>query len=102
MRGAARPGETLEIGGPRGWVVVSDSFDWWLLVGDETAPPAIGRRVEEAAPGSRMTRLVTVTGPEEEQPRHPRRPPCSLVPPSGRICRRPRAAPRGALRPRLP
>lgn len=33
----ARPGDTIEIGGPRGSVVVSDSFDWWLLVGDETA-----------------------------------------------------------------
>lgn len=64
---AARPGDDLEIGGPRGSVVVSDSFDWWLLVGDETALPAIGRRVEEAAPGSRVTTVVAVTGPAEEQ-----------------------------------
>jgi NADPH-dependent ferric siderophore reductase len=37
----------LQIGGPRGSVVVPDDFDWYLLIGDETALPAIGRRVEE-------------------------------------------------------
>lgn len=63
----ARPGDTIEIGGPRGSVVVSDSFDWWLLVGDETALPAIGRRVEEAAPGARLTTLVAVPDPAGEQ-----------------------------------
>jgi NADPH-dependent ferric siderophore reductase len=62
-----RPGDTIEIGGPRGSVVVSDSFDWWLLVGDETALPAIGRRVEEAAPGAHLTTLVAVSDPAEEQ-----------------------------------
>lgn len=64
---AARPGDTLEIGGPRGSVVVSDSFDWWLLVGDETALPAIGRRIEEATHGARILSLAAVTGPAEEQ-----------------------------------
>lgn len=63
----ARPGDTLEIAGPRGSVVVSDSFDWWLLIGDETALPAIGRRLEEAPMGARITTIVAVTGPEEEQ-----------------------------------
>ncbi|TPE47468.1 siderophore-interacting protein [Amaricoccus solimangrovi] len=63
----AKLGDGLEIGGPRGSVVVSDSFDWWLMIGDETALPAIGRRVEEAAPGARLLTLVAVTGPEEEQ-----------------------------------
>jgi NADPH-dependent ferric siderophore reductase len=43
----AKVGDTLEIGGPRGSAVVPDDFDWYLLVGDETALPAIGRRVEE-------------------------------------------------------
>ncbi|MBB5220301.1 NADPH-dependent ferric siderophore reductase [Amaricoccus macauensis] len=64
---AARPGDELRIGGPRGSVVVSDSFDWWILVGDETALPAIGRRLEEAPRGARITTIVAVTGPEEEQ-----------------------------------
>jgi len=43
----AQIGDTLEIGGPRGSAVVPDDFDWYLLIGDETALPAIGRRVEE-------------------------------------------------------
>jgi NADPH-dependent ferric siderophore reductase len=44
---SAQIGDTLEIGGPRGSSVVPDDFDWYLLVGDETALPAIGRRVEK-------------------------------------------------------
>src|SRR5690606_39237371 len=44
---AARPGDQLEIGGPRGSMVVADDFDWYLLVADETGLPAIGRRLEE-------------------------------------------------------
>jgi NADPH-dependent ferric siderophore reductase len=47
----AKPGDTLQIGGPRGSTVVPDDFDWYLLIGDETALPAIGRRVEELREG---------------------------------------------------
>lgn len=42
--------------------------DWLLLVGDETALPAIGRILDAAAPGTRGVALVEVAGPEEEQP----------------------------------
>lgn len=62
----ARIGSVLEIGGPRGSAVVK-GVDRWLLIGDETALPAIGRRIEEAAPGTAITAIATVTGPEEEQ-----------------------------------
>ena len=41
---------------------------WLLLVGDETALPAIGRILGAAAPGTRGVALVEVAGPEEEQP----------------------------------
>ena len=41
---------------------------WLLLVGDETALPAIGRILASAAPGTRGLALVEVAGPEEEQP----------------------------------
>jgi NADPH-dependent ferric siderophore reductase len=44
---AARPGAKLGVGGPRGSFVISTAFDWHLLIGDETAIPAIGRRLEE-------------------------------------------------------
>lgn len=63
----AQPGDTLDIGGPRGSAVVSPTFDWWLLIGDETALPAIGRRVEELPTGARVMSLVAVTDPSEEQ-----------------------------------
>jgi NADPH-dependent ferric siderophore reductase len=44
---AARPGDEVGLGGPRGSFVVPTGFDWHLLVGDETAIPAIARRLEE-------------------------------------------------------
>jgi len=43
----AAPGDVLEIGGPKGSKIVPDDFDWYLFIGDETALPAIGRRIEE-------------------------------------------------------
>lgn len=59
---AAQPGDMLEIGGPRGSTIVPDDFDWYLLIGDETALPAIGRFVESLRPGVRVTTLVAVDG----------------------------------------
>lgn len=46
----AKAGDTLQIGGPRGSAVIPDDFDWVVLIGDETALPAIGRRLEELRP----------------------------------------------------
>lgn len=44
----ASPGDTLEIGGPKGSAVLSpDGIDLHLMVGDETAIPAIARRLAE-------------------------------------------------------
>jgi NADPH-dependent ferric siderophore reductase len=63
----ARSGDTLEIGGPRKSTVVADDFDWYLLVGDETALPAIGRRVEELRPGVRVFTVVVVETFAERQ-----------------------------------
>jgi NADPH-dependent ferric siderophore reductase len=50
----ARIGSKLVIGGPRGSLVIPAAYDWYLLAGDETALPALGRRIEElpAGPGS--------------------------------------------------
>jgi len=64
---AAKPGQQLSIGGPRGSFVVPDDFDWYLFIGDETALPAIGRRLEELRTGVRAIVVAAVTGPEEEQ-----------------------------------
>jgi NADPH-dependent ferric siderophore reductase len=63
----ATPGDQLEIGGPRGSAVVSDDFDYYLLVGDETALPSIGRRVESLRADVPVSTVVVVDGPEEIQ-----------------------------------
>lgn len=63
----ARPGDRIEIAGPRGSAVVSDDVSRWVLVGDETALPAIGRRIETAPSGAQIVSVVAVTGPAEEQ-----------------------------------
>lgn len=63
----ARPGDALEIGGPRGSLVVADDFDHYLLVGDETALPAIGRRVEGLRPRVPVTTMVVIDDAEEIQ-----------------------------------
>ncbi|MBB2206224.1 siderophore-interacting protein [Gluconacetobacter takamatsuzukensis] len=64
---AARAGDRLEIGGPRGSQVITGPVDRWLLVGDETALPAIGRRVEELSAHDSVTTVVTVPGADDEQ-----------------------------------
>jgi NADPH-dependent ferric siderophore reductase len=60
-------GQTLEIGGPRGSTVVPDDFDWYLLIGDESALPAMGRRVEALRPGVPVTTVVAVADEREAQ-----------------------------------
>lgn len=56
----AAPGKTLQIGGPRGSFIVPTAFDWHLLVGDETALPAIARRLEELPAGKQTIVIVEV------------------------------------------
>lgn len=63
----AAPGVTLDIGGPRGSAIVPDDFDWYWLIGDETALPAIGRRVEELRAGVPVTTLAVVANADEAQ-----------------------------------
>lgn len=43
----ATPGDVVGVGGPRASFLVRGEYDWYLLVGDETAIPAISRRIEE-------------------------------------------------------
>ncbi len=63
----ARIGDQLDIGGPRGSTIIPDDFDWYLLIGDETALPAIGRRIEELRPGVPVISIVAVDGDGERQ-----------------------------------
>ena len=63
----ARPGHYLGVGGPRGSFIVPDDFDWYLFAGDETALPAIGRRLEELPAGTRAIVVAEVADAAEEQ-----------------------------------
>lgn len=63
----AGPGDTLMIGGPRGSLIVPDTFDWYLLAGDETALPAIGRRIEELPADKPAIAVIEVADAAEEQ-----------------------------------
>lgn len=64
----AAPGHTLNIAGPRGSLVVPDIFDNYLLVGDETAIPAIGRRLEEIPAGRKVIAVIEIEDAQERQP----------------------------------
>jgi len=64
--GKARPGQPLGVGGPRGSFIIPTQFDWHLLIGDETALPAIGRRLEELPPETRALVVAEVEGPSEQ------------------------------------
>ena len=55
---AARPGDRLGLGGPRGSSLLPEGLDWLLLIGDETALPAMARRLEEAGAGECIIALI--------------------------------------------
>ncbi|MGF6128276.1 NADPH-dependent ferric siderophore reductase [Pseudomonas frederiksbergensis] len=63
----ARPGQFLHIGGPRGSMIVPDIFDSYLLIGDETALPAIARRLEGLAANRRALVIIEVENGGEQQ-----------------------------------
>jgi NADPH-dependent ferric siderophore reductase len=62
----ASVGDALTIGGPRGSFIIPTDYDWHLLIGDETALPAIGRRLRELPAGARAVVLAEVDGAEDE------------------------------------
>ncbi len=64
----AKAGQMLRIGGPRGSFVIPLTFDWHLLIGDDTGLPAIARRLEELPAGGRAVVLVEVDNAADEVP----------------------------------
>ena len=62
----AAPGQVLGIGGPRGSFVVPMGFDWHVLIGDETALPAISRRIEELPASAQVIALIEVPDADNE------------------------------------
>ena len=61
-RAGASRATSIGIGGPRGSFIVPIDFDWHLLVGDDTALPAIARRLAELPAGARALVLAEVDG----------------------------------------
>jgi NADPH-dependent ferric siderophore reductase len=62
----AKAGDTLNLGGPRGSFIIPTDYDWHLLVGDETALPAISRRLAELPSSARAIVVGEVDGPADE------------------------------------
>lgn len=63
----AKPGEVLHLAGPKVSTLPPTGADWWLLAGDETALPAIGRYLETHDDPATLCAVVLVDGPAEEQ-----------------------------------
>jgi NADPH-dependent ferric siderophore reductase len=63
----AKPGQWIGVGGPRGSILTPDDCDTYLLMGDETALPAIARHLEELRPGVRALVLIEVADAREER-----------------------------------
>jgi NADPH-dependent ferric siderophore reductase len=64
----AGPGDRLQFKGPGGGYSPDPNASWHLLVGDESALPAIARTLEQVGAGARCIVLLVVDGPEYEQP----------------------------------
>ena len=64
----AKPDQQVGMVGPRGSKIVSTDFDWYLMVGDETAWPSIARRLEELPAGVRAMAFVEVADAASELP----------------------------------
>ncbi len=56
----AAPGQQATIAGPRGSFIIPTDYAWHLFVGDETALPALTRRLEEMPANTRVLAIVQV------------------------------------------
>lgn len=59
----AQVGQRAVIGGPRGSMIIPADYDWHLLVGDDSALPAISRRLEELPAGTRAIVIAQAAEP---------------------------------------
>jgi len=64
----AEVGDALVVAGPRGSHVVADDFDCYVLIGDETALPAIARRLEELPEGAQAEVFIEIPEEGDRQP----------------------------------
>lgn len=65
--GRVRPGDEVSFLGPGGDYAPSPDADWHLLVGDESALPAVAAACEALPPTATAHVYLEVAGPQEEQ-----------------------------------
>ncbi|MES2038148.1 MAG: siderophore-interacting protein [Pseudomonadota bacterium] len=65
--GQADVGHSVTVAGPRGSLVIPTDYEWHLLAGDETALPAISRRLEELPAGVRAIVILQVPPAERRE-----------------------------------
>ncbi len=63
----AEPGQRATIAGPRGSFIIPMDYDWHLLIGDETALPAVARRLEELPADAHVLVLLQVPDPADRR-----------------------------------
>lgn len=66
----ATPGQQITIAGPRGSFIIPMDYDWHLLAGDDTALPAIARRLEELPVSTRAIVILQVADTHDRRPLH--------------------------------
>lgn len=64
----AQVGDTLAVGGPRGSFAVADDYDGYVLIGDETALPAISRWLDVLPQSAQVQVFLEVADEDERQP----------------------------------
>ena len=64
---SATVGQWVGIAGPRGSMVVPTGFDWHWLLGDETALPAIARRLAELPASAVATVRIQLNNPADQR-----------------------------------
>lgn len=62
-----RPGDELWVAGPKMSFTVPEGVDWLLILGDETALPAIGRWLEEMHEGTRAKVFIEIADDSHRQ-----------------------------------
>ena len=64
---AAQPGDTIHLRGPNGGYAPDPSADWHLIVGDESALPAIAASIAALDDEATAVAFVEVDGPADER-----------------------------------
>lgn len=64
----AQPGDVLVLDGPAGGYTPDADADWHLMLGDESALPAIAACLEQVPAGRRVVVRLVCDGPEHEVP----------------------------------